>query len=770
MKPVLMNTSINICRFADCAPLMASSAGPYVTVCPSISFQQTMFCEGESALCQPHLQPKLRRRRVAGMMVACAGPAANGRHEVQPARKKNAMGRRALVALVGTVTHPSLIFLSRANETPSHDAESEQIRLETMQKLEARLPSTPLIDITTSASKLFNEEEGDQKEEGDSRILFYLNTLGYLVSGVLGSLFWFERQAKLSSDLNLQDLTSKLKAKEDAMVSLKQKLEAKLFEEEQHASSQFEKLREEQETLSNELASATRLSTELQEEINDKRTQVQYLQKQIKALQTAIQEGERQKVTLEKKLLEDQNKGTSLGEKIMRLKSEVQRKEVEIGKLRVTLKDKEQASTKLSSEVSEKIEALSETQHRIEEVEKDLYAENEKLNRSESAVQELRSKLAMAIAQGEEMEKDVAMANKELDGLKQLSADELQAIQAKLNTKAGELENLTKKLAVASKDTQKNKIVVGNLHAEISSLKQRVHEGDMAINHLKQDLNLSSQDVEAAKGQVDSLSKELKGTKELNTRLGKRFSEFELKAESNLTSLKYALQQEQKLSSTLCEELKKVKEAVDHSEGEAASLKEQLRSLEDSNEQLRREFAVSEDTVKATGFALEKEKEVAAASKKQLESTRRAMAEAKENLKLLQQDVEGAKLEGDNLIKDVADLQKKLEIANARVAGLEIEKVSLSEALNDERRLLSSLKEKVNEADGFLGKLSKETEIAAHRAKKLEGELASTKGEMLRLKKQGTFMENASKEAKIKPAKERSRDAARLSSSEFQQH
>lgn len=733
---------------------------------PTLEFRQLALAHG-------HSRVKACRRHGA-VLVASSGDSSSDRDEACAAENAGVLNRRALVAFLGIFAHTSLVSQSRADENLAKGDKVKGSRTSmdgALPDVQLNQAASSLGDFATPNDGLINLQVQAQEDAGDS-LPGFINFLGYLGSGVLGGFYWLERQAKLSSVSALEDLTSKLKAKEDAMVSLKEQLEGKLLEERDQASQKYKEARTECETLSSELASVTQLTNNQEKELDAKKSMVENLEKQIDILQAAKLEAGKQKAILEKSLSNEQNKVKQLEDEIGTLTSDIHTKGLDIIKLRSTLLDKEKASADLSSRLSETTEDLSHAHHRIEELENEKSTITEKLSQSETLVQELRGKLAIAVSHGEKTEKKLALAHQELDGLKRSSVQQLKAVEGSLTSKVKEVEDLRLQLDDALRESGQNKKIICNLQEEISVLQKKTNEGNLAIEQLTGELGASTQALETAKAQIDSLTQELETTTESNNRLDKKILDVQQESELKLSSLKQALDHEHALSSKLNEELKKVKEDLDFSRREASLLNEQFKKLEISYKQLKKDFTESEEAVKVTGMALTKEKESAATNKKQLEAARKAVAEAKENIKFLRQDVERAKIEVDNMNKDVKELSKQLESANAKVASLETEKASLTSLLNEERRVSSNLREKVNQVDVALGKLSKEKETTTKRAKKLEGELASTKGEMLRMKKQAITVDTALKEAKSRVqsmtensrSQEQSTKAAQISS------
>ena len=86
--------------------------------------------------------------------------------------------------------------------------------------------------------------------------------------------------------------------------------------------------------------------------------------------------------------------------------------------------------------------------------------------------------------------------------------------------------------------------------------------------------------------------------------------------------------------------------------------------------------------------------------------------------------------------RNILKLSEDLERANAKISSLEDEKMVLYKTLTEQKNASKEARENMEDAHNLVMALGKERESLEKRAKKLEEDLASAKGEILRLRSQ----------------------------------
>eukprot|EP00249_Psilotum_nudum_P022377 c28491_g1_i1 orf=1525-3960(-) len=680
------------------------------------------------------------------------------------------LSRRTLAAFIAVSMQTAFVNCSGATGKGELDSEpkststtiSEPVML-AVQGLDEAKNSTVLL----WEEKAVAAEVASQQSEAGANGYAFLNSIGVAGSGILGAFYFSKHKAKVASDMAVKDARSKLQAREDAIATLKDQL-CGLMSEKEQALKQSKKALEERATLLDELALVKTVADDLRNRLSDEKTAVQSLEGKVERLQTSVKEAEQQCTTLEERLMAELIKGEKLEDEQEVAKSKIKAKAEEIASLHLVLQEKEKVSEDLCSQLSDMSGLMSNAKCRIQELERETSAVSKDLSERDIVVQHLNSKLATAIAQGEEIEKQLATAQLELDQLKESSRKELEEAHQTLSLKEEETQELTQKLNNVSKEAEKNIKVISDLQQEINALHHMLSVENAAIDRLTEDLNSSTLKLETTRAHIAALSEDLATSRELKEELDQKILDIQTETDKNITSLHQALTQEQTYSSQLKTDLEMAQKELESSKMEINNLEQQTRELEVSYSQLKKELVSSQEVIETTNAALTEHRELTTVTEKQLEFSRRAIAEAKENINLLRADVERARLELDNVNKEVSLLTEKLEVANGKVATLEAEKTLLTESLDRERKLCFALKEKVNQVDMDVAKLSRAKQTSIKKAKKLEGTLASSKGQMLRMKKQIVTMDTSLEEAKSRlqsiAENERTENTAEISS------
>jgi chromosome segregation ATPase len=178
------------------------------------------------------------------------------------------------------------------------------------------------------------------------------------------------------------------------------------------------------------------------------------------------------------------------------------------------------------------------------------------------------------------------------------------------------------------------------------------------------------QDVGKAKDKASSLSRELEELNQENARVEKQALAVGSKLEENLRTLKHALHQEEQVSISLKDDIWKLNEVLDRSNNEVSSLREELVKYKSYHDELGREAFEIAKNVKALELDIAKQRQVSNTSKEELDLAQNVIIELEKEEKLLEQELDRARLEKDNLINKIFDLHEQLENTHIRVSGV----------------------------------------------------------------------------------------------------
>eukprot|EP01018_Ginkgo_biloba_P039299 Gb_07855 [translate_table: standard] len=612
-----------------------------------------------------------------------------------------------------------------------------------------------IVDTTSPTQRQNAKEEFlDQNESPGSIIFGVLNELGIIGSGVLGALYLLERKENAATESTLESVTAKLKEKEVAMTSLRENLEGKILEEKEKSLKQDKKTQEEQAFLSSELASARTAAMDLQKQLEIEKKLVQELEVQVPRLDTEITRVKKDNLTLEAELKEQQSRVRNIGDQVKMANANLQEKEKEIESLRFSLRKTEKESADFSAKSEQARKALLQAEAQIQELKQEMATAEKDLGLKKLSLKELSERLASSVAEREDTNEKLSMLHEELNQMKLSNDRDLASARQAIFAKQEEVKQLKEKLDIAFKEGKQNRRIIIGLQEENGSLKALLQDEKANVKHLNGELERSIESFETSRSKVATLSSELTASKQVQAQLEAEMTKLQKDKDAMCGALEERLHEEELSSSKLSNELDSVKKALDTSRNELLFLNKKLKDSMDSYENLKGKLSQVSKTAETTIAALNEEKKVVAALSRELEASERTLLEEKEDRRLLQRDFEEATKSVDDLRSCLMSLSEELEAAKSQINFLDTEKASLYESLKEQKRLSQEVQESAENAKSVLARTGKEKEAYLKRAKKLEVELSSAKGEILRLRKQITVMNTALEESQLQKENE----------------
>lgn len=683
--------------------------------------------------------------------MACRLDAETGALDSVKKKQQNACtNRRAMLALFAFSVCPSFAPPSHASGDPVNNDRKEAGLL-----LASRSQKLETVDATSqSQQQNALAEFKDESESHGSNFFGFLNQLGIIGSGVLGALYTLEQKDKVATGSQVEALTIELKENEVAMSSLRENLEARILLEQEKIKRQAQKAQEEQAVLSNELSSAKRTVKDTQKQLERENKTVEEFEEQVERLNADITRVQNDNRALELELKEKKSKINDLEDNVTLAIVNVQEKEKELESLRSSLREREKESAEFSSEAEHLRKSLLQAEAQIKEFQQELDSAQKELGLKESSIENLSERLASAVVEREDSKEKLVKLHEELNQNKIKFDKDLVSARKAIFAKQEEVNQLKEKLNIAYEEANKNNAILSGLQEESSTLKSLLDEEKTNVKCLSTELQSSIESLEALQSKVVTLSSELTTTKQVKAQVESEIARLQNDRDALRDSLEEKVREAEETSSKLYSELASVKKALDMARNDLLFLNKKLKDSTVSYENIKEELSQARKTAEMTSAALNEEKKVVAALRRELEASEKRLLEEKEGRRVLHRDFEEATKSMEDMSNCLVSLSEELEIARSKINSLEVENASLYESMQEEKHLSKELQESTGHANKILMKLGKEKETYVKKARKLEEELSSAKGEILRLRKQITVKNTALEEAQQQKDKE----------------
>ncbi|XP_015580283.3 MAR-binding filament-like protein 1-1 isoform X1 [Ricinus communis] len=619
--------------------------------------------------------------------------------------------RKRAVLFVGISVLPFLQLRARALDT-SFTKEIELKSLEEKQK----------------------EELAIQRYKPPNPFLSLLNGLGIFGTGVLGAFYALTLKEKKAAETTMEYMTDKLKENEATIVSLEKNFEAKLLSKQEEFSKQLREAKEEQQVLVNQLNSANSTITGLGQELKNEKRIIEELNARIGGLGANLSKAEEDKKALEGEMEEKLNSIEVLQNKINLLSIELKDKEENVQSLSSLLAEKELEVKNLNSTYKETKDELAKAERDTKALKDELLKVIKELESKNLVVDELNSTVSSLMFEKDESNKKLNAVQKEYNDLKSSSEKKAALDAVLLREREDELGRLKEKLELAQNEVRGSQAIIADLIQAREDLRKKLDTELNNVKNLKHELQNSQEALGKFRNEASHLAKELEQSRSKCTVLEAEVSRIEAEFAKATETMQKGLENAKQSGEELAGEIMALKEQLRKSKEDLQIASLDLGALTIERNSAQEELVDVYKKVEVTANELIEEKKVASSLSKELENLQNQVMKDKEARKSLERDLEEATKSLDEMNRNALILSGELEIANTRIASLEDDKEALYKSLTEQKNASKEAQENMEDAHNMVLKLGKERESLEKKAKKLEEELASAKGEILRLR------------------------------------
>eukprot|EP00850_Spirogloea_muscicola_P021367 SM000246S08210 [mRNA] locus=s246:161186:166397:- [translate_table: standard] len=555
-------------------------------------------------------------------------------------------------------------------------------------------------------------------------------------AGLVAPLVLREQSAKKASEASLTSAQAEVRA-------LTQQLEEETRLLESSASEQMVKAQKEQKDLTDKLSSYQAMGRQLEAELERAQKQVAEVKQQLidetgllhsRAQEQAALAKEEQSKLLSK-LSAQQDVSKDLEKQLAaamteqsELSSKMSKQQELNNNLGEELAAEKSAAATLKQKVDDVHSALREAQDLNKDMEMSLKTAGEKEQQlSRDAV----SKSALL----QEREEEVASLKKEANQIKQQLAE----VQSQISSLEDSLEA---KSRVYEEKEQEN----ASLMESADQIKQELAKAEGHVSGLKESLEASTQAFKNKEQELQQLVKDMQSASESIAELDKLTTSLK----NDIASLSWSLEEEKSTAKQLRDALQASQDALEVKGAEATSVAEKLRAAESHSESLEGRLLELTNALTSTQQALEEEESVAGAAKAQVEASQEALEEEKRIVTSLREGVNQASEALEGMHNEVQELLSQIQEADKRIESMNSELSVLQASLDTSNQALQKVQEEAVQLKANIAQVTEEKEASLKRVSRLEIELSSTKGEMLRLRGQNTEATRALEAAEAK--------------------
>ncbi|RWW80445.1 hypothetical protein BHE74_00011217 [Ensete ventricosum] len=474
----------------------------------------------------------------------------------------------------------------------------------------------------------------------------------------------------------------------------------------------------------------------LLQDLQNERKLVEELRAQISQLESSITRIAAEKNILEAKFKEKVDNVDVLQDRAVLLGSEINDKEKKIESLKVSLSENESECKKLSSNFEQLKNELALANSTIQQLKEELLGTKAELNSKISLIDSLNEKIQSLSSEKDNCVQRIEDIMKDYDDLK-ISSDRRAAHDAELlSKKEDQIRDIEEKLELATAEGSDNNAIIAELRKEKDDLKALLEREASTAKILKDELQSTQEVLGASKFEASNLSKDLdeaRGSYEkLMTEVSKIQDDFSETKKMLAGSLEGAKSNAKLLSVELISHkavLKKTKEELDITSKE-------LKNAVADHENLKKELVETYKRLEAAMHEVNEEKKVVSSLNRELDVLGNQMETDAEARRALEADLYEATKSLDEMNESALLLSKEVESSNSRNNSLEAEKEMLLKSVTEQKKVAKEAQENIEDAQNLIMRLGGEKENLEKRAKKFGEELASAKGEILRLRRQ----------------------------------
>lgn len=563
-----------------------------------------------------------------------------------------------------------------------------------------------------------------------------LNAIAVIASGVLAGLLGTSQRDKKALQSTISAMEIKLAENEAAMSLLRENYEKTLLDEQAEQKKQARMFQEEEASLRDQLASTKRTITSLNEEVKREKELVEQLKHEIHRLESSIAQAEEDKHAFECKLREKLETLDILHDKVNLLSKEVNDKEEYIRQLSLSLSSKEGNYQNLHLIYNETKDGLEHANSKIEEVEKDLLAAKDDLKLKISSIDSLNEEVQTLYTAKNEAEEKISELMKQYSDLEAASKMRASRDSELLFEKDDQLNQLEEKLSAALTDSSKDRTMIAELKNELDT-NRAILDNEVEARKSLSDLVQSTEEaLRDSRNEVFNLSEELNEVQRSNEDLVTQISKFTDESNEVKHALTNKIADAESVSKTLSDELASVKEILQKTQEDLEDTSNQLVSITEGHDELNKELLDAYKKLESTTNELVRERKINATLNRELESLVKQSLVDSEARRALQADLDEATNSLHEVTESTLFLSEKQDSTNAKISAIKEEKEMLSEALAEQKKSTVEAQQNMADAQNLIKRLGAERENFEMRSKKLEEELATAKGEILRLRRQ----------------------------------
>uniref|UniRef100_A0A0A9CZ61 MAR-binding filament-like protein 1-1 n=1 Tax=Arundo donax TaxID=35708 RepID=A0A0A9CZ61_ARUDO len=424
-----------------------------------------------------------------------------------------------------------------------------------------------------------------------------------------------------------------------------------------------------------------------------------------------------------------------LHDKVNLLSQEVNDKEEYIRELSSSLSAKEGDYQNLNVLYNQTKENLQQANSQIQKLEKDVLADKEDLKSKISLIDSLNEKLQTLYTERSEAEEKISALTREYAELKTISEEKASHNSELLFEKDGQLNQLEEKLSAALSDSSKNRTIITELNNELDTTRTMLDNEVGSRNFLSELVQSTEEALRDSRNEVFKLTEELNEVKRSNRDLITQISKLTDEASEVKQALGNKIVEAESVSATLSDELASVREILKKSHEELEVTSNQLVSVTEAHGDLNKELLDAYKKLESTTNELVKERKINATLNRELEALVKQSVIESEARRALQVDLDEATKSLNEVNESTLSLSKQLESTNSRISAIKEEKEMLSKVLEEQKKSTVEAQENMEDAQNTIKRLGTERESFEMRSKKLEDELATAKGEILRLRR-----------------------------------
>ncbi|XP_078432244.1 MAR binding filament-like protein 1 [Wolffia australiana] len=589
-------------------------------------------------------------------------------------------------------------------------------------------------------------EKEPQDQASGSPLISLLNEIGIVGSGVLGALYAITSKEKTEMESSIASMNTALSQKEAAMVSLEKDFERRLESQQEANRKQVGKLKAEEALLIQQLASAKDAMAAIGVELKSEKRLAENLKLQIDQLRAGLAQSQTEKKALEGKLKEKQDSILELEQQAGILSNKIEDKELAVVALKSALSERESEINRVTSAAAQTRSELEEAVASLARLEADQVMINGELNAKTAEADELVRKIDLLIVERDDVLVKNHVLKGEFDQLKSNFEQQSGADAEQLKKRDEEIRRLEENLGAALGEARSSWALITELTSEKDGLIAKLEEELKVLEALRDELKQAQQSLEDSKLLASDLQSQLQESQKVTEQLTSEISRISGESAEAHEQLKIRLEEAVSASKVLSDELELIKGALTKAQGELAATSGELKAAGEAREELQRELALAAERSTATAQELAREREAASSLKDELSASARRGEELSREISELEGKLAAAAASLAEVNQRFTALTQEVEDGKSVNATLQAEKEMLYVSLTEQSNATREARVNLEDAQSVINRLGEERERLEKKVIKYEEELAASKADILRLRRQASLEREAEAE------------------------